>query len=56
VRESLEDPTAVQRILDRMLRLRDPQGVYGAGGCIDASREFPRFVCPGTADIVLPGF
>jgi len=54
VRESLEDPIKVQSILDRMLRLRDPQGVYGTGGCIDASREFPRRVCPGTTDIVLP--
>lgn len=53
-RATLADPMKVRRILDRMLRLRDPQGVYGAGGCIDASREFPRCVCPGTADIVLP--
>ncbi len=54
VHESLADPVKVQRILDRMLRLRDPQGVYDAGGCIDASREFQRCVCPGTADLVLP--
>lgn len=54
VRKTLEDPMELQRVLERMLRLRDPQGVYGAGGCIDATREFPRWVCPGTADIVLP--
>ena len=54
VRESLADPVEVQRILERVLRLRDPQGVYDTGGCIDASREFPRCVCPGTADLVLP--
>ena len=54
VRKTLDNPVEVQRVLERMLRLRDPQGVYGAGGCIDATREFPRRVCPGTADIVLP--
>ena len=37
-----------------MLRLRDPKGVYQEGGCIDTSREYPRCVHPGTADIRLP--
>ncbi|MEK7438984.1 MAG: hypothetical protein AAB150_19100 [Pseudomonadota bacterium] len=54
VQASLRNPMELQQILDRMLRLRDPQGVYGAGGCLDASREYPRRVCPGTTDIVLP--
>jgi len=36
-----------------MMRLRDPKGVYARGGCIDASREHPRFVRPGTSDIRL---
>ena len=54
VGESLRDPIKLRRILERMLQLRDPQGVYGNGGCIDASREFPRWVCPATTDIVLP--
>jgi hypothetical protein len=31
-----------QRVLKSMARYRDPAGVYGAGGCIDSSREFPR--------------
>lgn len=48
------DPVAFARILQRMRRLRDPQGMYAEGGCIDASREYPRHVCPGTAEIVLP--
>lgn len=51
-RHSLAEPREVERILGQMGRLRDPQGVYG-GGCIDASREFLRCICPGTADIVL---
>ncbi|MEN6586780.1 MAG: hypothetical protein ABFE02_12140 [Sulfuricella sp.] len=54
VRESMNDPAEVERILQVMLRLRDPQGVYVEGGCIDTSREYPRLVCPGTSDLVLP--
>lgn len=54
VRASMNDPAEVERILEEMLRLREPQGVYVDGGCIDASREYPRWVCPGTSDLVLP--
>lgn len=35
-------PIKKQRVLKRMTRYRDPMGVYSEGGCIDASREFPR--------------
>ena len=55
VRSSMNDPAEVERILGIMLRLRDPKGVYADGGCIDTSREYPRWVCPGTSDMVLPG-
>ena len=55
VAETLRDPAAVGRILARMVRLRDPRGVYAEGGCIDNTREYPRQVRPGTADITLPG-
>ncbi|NMM38348.1 MAG: hypothetical protein HHJ09_12745 [Glaciimonas sp.] len=54
VRDTLTNPEETERILAQMARLRDPQGVYAGGGCIDASREFPRRVCPRTANIVLP--
>lgn len=54
VRQSMADPAEVERIMRRMVRLRDPKGVYGAGGCIDASREHPRRLCPGTTDLVVP--
>ena len=37
-----------------MQRPRDPKGVYAEGGCIDTTREFPRPLCVGTADIRLP--
>jgi hypothetical protein len=54
VQQSMQDPAEVERIMQIMLRLRDPQGVYADGGCIDTSREYPRCICPGTADLVLP--
>lgn len=54
VQESLVHPKEARRILERMLRLRDGRGVYADGGCIDASRECARPVCPRTADIRLP--
>jgi hypothetical protein len=52
--ESLQHPDEVQRILGLMMRLRDPAGVYAQGGCIDASREAVRNLCPGTLDLTLP--
>lgn len=51
---SMNDPAEVERILKIMLRLREPQGVYVDGGCIDTSREYPRWVCMGTSDLTLP--
>lgn len=54
VRASMSDPEESKRILELMMRLRDPRGVYAAGGCIDATRECPRFVCPASSDIFLP--
>ena len=48
------DPVQTAQILQLMLRLRDPQGKAGLGGCLDASREYPRWVCPDTADLALP--
>ena len=47
------DPAQAGQILQFMLRLR-AQGVVQSGGCLDASREYPRRVCPDTADLVLP--
>jgi hypothetical protein len=49
--KSLSDPEKYKIILERMMRYRDPQGVYDQGGCIDASRESPRYVCPETSDL-----
>ncbi|BBJ00336.1 lipoprotein [Ferrigenium kumadai] len=54
VRATLSTPGEVERILNRMMRMRDPQDVYADGGCIDASREYARWICPSTADLILP--
>ncbi|HWK71558.1 MAG TPA: hypothetical protein VNS29_12040 [Burkholderiaceae bacterium] len=54
VARSLRDPDEVAEILDSMLRLRDPGGVYRDGGCIDTSRECVRLLRPGTSEIALP--
>lgn len=54
VRASARDPDEVQRILGMMLRYREPSGVYRDGGCIDTTREYLRWVRPGTGDLVLP--
>ena len=56
VLSSLKDKAGVENIMQEMLRLRDPQGVYVNGDCIDISREYPRCVCQGTSDITLPDY
>jgi hypothetical protein len=55
VQKSLQDPAEVARIAALMERYREARGIYtDAGGCIDTTREFARWVRPGTADLVLP--
>ncbi len=54
VAKTLADPVSYQKTLERMMRYRDPKGVYDQGGCIDTSRESPRLVCPHTSDIHIP--
>jgi len=49
-----QDPAEVERILALMQRYREPRGVYLNGGCLDTTREFARWVHPGTSDLVLP--
>lgn len=44
VAQTEADPQARARVLDRMLRMRDPKGVYAEGGCIDTTREYPKSV------------
>lgn len=54
VQSSLHNPSEMGEILRSMEKLQDPRGVYAAGGCIDPTREYPRWVRPCTTDIVLP--
>ncbi len=51
---SLADPERKRDIMARMLRYRDPRGIYAEGGCIDTTREYPRRVCPGNPELILP--
>ncbi|TXT41554.1 MAG: putative lipoprotein [Comamonadaceae bacterium] len=55
VAQTRQDPAEVARIQALMQRYREARGIYTeAGGCIDTTREFARWVRPGTADLVLP--
>lgn len=55
IEATLSDDAEVARIMALMTRYREPRGVYTeAGGCIDTTREFARWVHPGTADLALP--
>jgi hypothetical protein len=55
VQQTLHDPAEIARIVAVMGRYREARGVYtDAGGCNDTTREFARWVCPGTTDLVLP--
>uniref|UniRef100_E6QSJ0 Putative lipoprotein n=1 Tax=mine drainage metagenome TaxID=410659 RepID=E6QSJ0_9ZZZZ len=51
---SMNNQLEIEQILQEMLNFREPQGVYISGGCIDTSREYPRYVCPETCDLILP--
>jgi hypothetical protein len=56
VAQTQADPEACARVLERMLRMRDPKGVYAEGGCIDTTREYPKNVSREHCDLVLPAF
>lgn len=53
VAASRSQPGQAEAIVARMMRMRDPSGVYQDGGCIDSTREHPRWVCPPTCQINL---
>ena len=56
VAKTRADPLAREEIMRRMLRVRDPSGVYRDGGCADASRESLRWVCAVTSDMDFASF
>lgn len=54
VKQTLQNPAECEAIVTRMMRLREPKGVYQNGGCIDTSRECVRPLGPSAAPLVLP--
>lgn len=52
--QTLADPTETLRVMAIMHRMRDPGGIYAGGGCMDATREAPRFVLPPHCAIRFP--
>lgn len=54
LQRTLAQPEALQQVLQRMMRMRDTQGVYADGGCIDSTREYPRGVAPSVCELALP--
>jgi hypothetical protein len=56
VAQTQADPEARASVLERMLRMRDPKGVYAEGGCIDTTREYPKNVSREHCELVLPRF
>ena len=42
--ETLSDPKMADVVLERMLQYRDNSGEYRDGGCIDTTREYPRYI------------
>ena len=55
IQATLDDPAELAQVMARMTRYREPRGIYtDAGGCIDTTREFARWICPGTCDLSLP--
>lgn len=54
VADTLGNPFQLKQVLGRMMRMRDPKGVYAQGGCLDATRERPKQIHLGSSELVLP--
>ena len=55
IEATLANPHELARVMALMTRWREPRGVYTeAGGCMDTTREFARWVRPGTSDMPIP--
>jgi hypothetical protein len=55
IEATLNNPAELARVMALMTRWREPRGVYTpAGGCMDTTREFARWVRPGTTDMPIP--
>jgi hypothetical protein len=56
VAQTEANPSTRTQVLERMLRMRDPKGVYAEGGCIDTTREYPKSVSREHCELLLPRF
>lgn len=55
IEATLANPVELARVMALMTRWREPRGVYTeAGGCMDTTREFARWVRPGSTDMSIP--
>ena len=55
IEATLANPVELARVMALMTRWREPRGVYtDAGGCMDTTREFARWVRPGSTDMPIP--
>jgi hypothetical protein len=55
IQATLNNPEELARVMALMTRWREARGVYtSAGGCMDTSREFARWVRPGLSDMPIP--
>ncbi|WP_395739706.1 hypothetical protein [Prosthecobacter sp.] len=52
VAQTLKSPEATAAVFERMHRMRDAQGIYAEGGCMDATREAPKFVLAPHTDLI----
>lgn len=54
VADTLVDPVKLQSVTERMMKMRDAKGIYQSGGCLDATREYPKQILPGSCELQLP--
>ncbi len=54
--DTLRNPSKLKWVLDRMMKMRDPKGVYEDGGCLDSTREHPKQIFPGSSELSLPRY
>ncbi len=53
MRKTEQDPAEHARVLLAMRQIQDGPGIYAQGGCIDATREYTRWVHPTSCNIQL---
>ena len=54
--DTMRNPTKLNWVLERMMKMRDPKGVYADGGCLDSTREYPKQIFPGSSELKLPPY